>query len=204
MRQLMRLGPALLAALALMALAGAGGASATTLEVEGTPKNEAVAITATLAEGSSMELKTTSGGFANTCTASHVRGATASPFSDTGVGGPLNELSFGTCTNEKIVVHKPGNLRFAWVSGTTNGTVTSSGAEVTVPSPIGNLNCKTGAGIDIGTLTGVTKAQEEAEFPIRHATLHLNVVINCGFLVPSAKWAGSYTLTSPTGLGVAQ
>lgn len=51
----------------------------------------------------------------------------------------------------------------------------------------------TGEGVDLGTLTGVA---------IGHATLELKAVMNCGFLVPSALWGGTYVITSPTGFGV--
>jgi hypothetical protein len=62
-----------------------------------------------------------------------------------------------------------------------------------MPSPFGNLSCRTGEGTDIGTLTGKATGQ---------ATIDFKAVVNCGFLVPSSTWQGSYTITSPEGLGV--
>ncbi|HEX6204942.1 MAG TPA: hypothetical protein VFZ29_03950, partial [Solirubrobacterales bacterium] len=79
------------------------------------------------------------------------------------------------------------------IPGTTNGTVFSEEAEITVGSPFGTLNCKTNAGVDLGTLTGTKEG---------HATIDVNAVLNCGFLMPSATLKGTYTVTSPTGLGV--
>ncbi|HWI97047.1 MAG TPA: hypothetical protein VNS60_13360 [Solirubrobacterales bacterium] len=166
----------------------------TTFEVAGSPKNESVEITASLAAGTSTTLKTTGGLLANTCTASHAEGSTTSPYSGaTTVGGPLSSLSFSSCTEEKVVVDEAGSLTVEWTSG-TNGTVRSAGAEVKVPSPFGKLTCKTGTGTgtDIGTLTGVKSG---------NATMDINGVLNCG-IIPSAVWEGSYTVTSPSGLGV--
>lgn len=192
MKYLKMLGLAAVAAMALTAFT-AGSASATTLEVGGVTKNASVAITASLESGTSAKLALTSGAFANTCTVSHVSGSSASPFTGTTVSGPISSLSFSTCTSEKVVVHKPGSLTIAH-TGTTNGTVTSKSAEVTVPSPIGTLTCTTpAAGTDIGTLTGVAAGS---------ATMDIKAVLNCGFLAPSAVWEGAYSVTSPSGLGV--
>ena len=191
MKYLKILSLAAVAVIAPMAI-GVGSASATTLEVGGVAKNEAVEITASLESGTSLLLQLTNGAFANTCTESHVNGKT-SVFTGTTVSGPLSTLTFNKCTNEKVVVDKAGSLSVERIGSTTNGTVRSSGAEVTVPSPIGTLNCKTGEGVDIGTLTGKASGQ---------ATLDIKAILNCGFLAPSAAWAGSYSITSPSGLGV--
>lgn len=187
MKHLKILGLAAVAAMAMMAFAAS--ASATTLEVGGEAQNKAVELNASLSNSSAL-LQTTSGSFANTCTTSNVEGATTS-FTPT-VSGPISSLTFTNCTTNPVVVDKAGSLSIAYSSG-TNGTVTSSGAEVTVPSPIGALNCKTGGGVDIGTLTGVKAG---------NATMDINAVLNCGFLVPSATWTGTYSVTSPAGLGV--
>lgn len=55
------------------------------------------------------------------------------------------------------------------------------------------VNCKTGTGTHMGTLTGVKEG---------HATLHIDAIKNCGFFMPSATWGATFTVTSPTGLGV--
>jgi hypothetical protein len=186
------LGAAAVAALALMAFAGT--ASATTLEVNGVAQTGPVTIHATVEPETSVLLSATGGGFANTCTESTVKGTTTSPFTAETIGGPIEVLTFGHCTNEPVVVHKPGYLTITWIKETTSGTVTSDGAEVTTPSPFGNLTCKTPAtGADIGTLTGKSAGS---------ATMDINAVLNCGFFLPSAKWVGSYLVTSPEGLGV--
>ena len=192
MKYLKMLGLAAVAAMALTAFT-AGSASATTLEAEGSAKSSAVTISASLQKESSAVLRTTGGLFANTCLGSTAHGTSASPFSGASVGGPLSSLTFTSCSEEKVVVDNAGSLSIAWTSG-TNGTVTSKEAVVTVPSPFGTLNCKTGTGTDIGTLTGAASATG-------HATMDINGVINCG-IVPSALWQGTYTVTSPTGFGV--
>jgi hypothetical protein len=183
-----------LAAVSAMALAGiAATASATTYEIKKVTQNKSVTFVASLEEGTSALVQTTTGGFASTCTSSKLSAETLSPFSANSIGGPITELFFSSCTNEKVEVHKPGSLSVAWKAGTTHGTLTSSQTEIRFPSPFGTLSCSTGAGTDIGVLTGVASGQ---------ATIDIKAVINCGFLVSSALWEASYVVTSPEGLGV--
>jgi hypothetical protein len=178
-----------IAAVALMALAST--ASATTLEIKGVKQTGAVAIEATVKAGTSSILTDTSANFANTCTKSTVSGK-SSVFTGTTVSGPISVLSWTNCTNEPVVVHKAGTLSVEWIKE-TSGTVRSNGAEVTVPTGVfGTVNCKT-SNTDLGTVSGVSSGT---------ATLALNAVINCGFFLPSARWQGSYIVTTPEGLGV--
>ncbi|HEX6204349.1 MAG TPA: hypothetical protein VFZ29_00890 [Solirubrobacterales bacterium] len=192
MKYLKMLGIAAVAAMSFMAFA-ASSASATTLEVGGVTQNGAVTITGSLDE--SVILARTDGSFANTCTKSHFHGTTTK-FTKP-VTGPLSSLTFEGC-ERPVTVHKPGALEVVHIAGTTNGTVFSESAEVTSGSPFGTLNCKTGETTHIGTLTAATTATN----PTVHATVDVNAVLNCGFLVPSATWKGSYWITSPTELGV--
>lgn len=190
MKYLKIFGLAAVAAMAFMAFAA--GASATTLKVGGVQQNGAVKIEATLESGTSAVLSRTDGSLANTCTSSTVAGTSEAPFTGATVTGALTALAFESCTRT-VTVHKKGVLHVEHASFGTNGTVSSSGAEVTVGSPFGTLNCKTGSGVDVGLLTG-----DE----VGHAKIHVNAVLDCGFLVPSASWKGTYVVTSPTGLGV--
>jgi len=176
-------------ALALMAI-WASAASATTLEVGGVPKNETVEVNLSLASGSSLTLKATSGVLQNTCTTSTAAGKVVS-FPAAVLTAKLSTLSFGSCTRT-VTVHEPGALEVTWIPGTTNGTVFSEEAQVTSGSPAGTLNCTTGATTHIGTITGVGSG---------NAMLHINALINCG-IVSSAKWEGTYSVTSPGGFGV--
>jgi hypothetical protein len=195
--KLKRIGLAALAAMALTAFA-VSTASATTFEVKGVKQTGSVAISASLEPETSTLLQLTSGAFANTCTASSVAGATTTPFTTTGssqIKITISTLTFTKCTTESIKTDAPGTLTIEWIKGTTNGTVRSQNAEVTVPSPLGTLNCKTSTGVDIGILTG--KASSEA-------TMDVNAVLNCGIFASSATWTGLYLDTTPAGLGVAE
>ena len=214
MKYLKILGLAAVAAMAFTAFA-ASSASATTLEVGGVAKDEAVTISASIETETSAVLSRTDGSLANTCTISGAHGTTEivkdgagnviDDFTGPRVTGALSSLTFAECSRP-VTVHKAGQLYIEYdpiieehpdkkvtETATTNGTVFSENAEVTVSTPFGTVNCKTGTGTDIGTLTGVKEG---------NATMHINAVLNCGFLLPSASWKGAYTITSPTGLGV--
>jgi hypothetical protein len=178
-----------LAAMSAMVLMGTGGgtASATTLEVNGVAQNSSVSLSLSLKKETSLVLRDTSGFSVNTCTASTL-GAGTDNFTGTTTTGGVWTLTFSSCT-EFAAVHRGGTLHFAYIVG-TNGTVTSSGAGITTGSPFGTLNCSTGSGTHLGTLTGSASG---------HATLSVNAVLSCGI---STRWTGTYTVTSPTGLGV--
>jgi hypothetical protein len=190
MKYLKMLGLAAVAAMALMAFASA--ASATTLEVGGVPKNSSVEIKSSLKTGTSALLKDEFGTTTDTCTTSEVSGKTEGTFTGASVGGKVTALTFKNCTHTTTVI-APGSLSVAWTSG-TNGTVTSTGAEVTVQSTFFGASaiCKTGAGTKIGTATGVKEG---------NATIDINATIPCGIL-GNSSWTGTYTVTSPAGLGV--
>jgi hypothetical protein len=187
------LGVVAVAAMALMAFASS--ASATTLTIGGAKQNSAVTIKSTLKSGTSALLTDTFGAFANTCTSSTVEGK-SSVFTPT-VSGSISALSWSSCTEGNPTVNNMGSLSVSWIKNTINGTVRSIGANVTVPSALGTLTCTTasGEGTDIGTLTGVSSTAS-------HATMDINAVLSCGAI--TAKWSGTYTVTSPTGLGVAE
>jgi hypothetical protein len=191
MKYIKILGLAAVAAMALMAFAGS--ASATTLEKEGATQSGAVEINASIEPETSAILEDTNKLTQDTCLASTAVGTTTTT-TGASVGGPISSLTFSECTHTTHVLAN-GNLSVSRIGSTTNGTVTSSGAEVTVKSTVFGVSivCKTGAGVDIGTLTGTASG---------HATMDINAVVNCGSFVPTAKWTGSYIVTSPTGLGV--
>jgi hypothetical protein len=180
--------------MALIVIAGASSASATTLEVAGVTQNRSVTIAASLAPGTSTIFKTTTGESVVTCMSSQVGGSTASPFTGASVTSALSILSFTVCTHP-VTVHQRGTLHVEHVAGTTNGTVTWSGGEITVWSTLigGYVTCRFGTRTHIGTLTGVASG---------HGTLHVNAVVACPFFYPSMQWQGTYSVTSPTGLGV--
>jgi hypothetical protein len=193
MKQSQRLALVLLV-IGLTALGGAATASATTLETNGVKQTGAVTIEATLS-GSTV-LKDTSNSFLDTCTVSTLK-ATTSVFTGTLISGPISTLSYSKCTHEPAVVDQAGSLSIERVAGTTNGTVRSTGAKWTLPVTIfGSVitaTCATSA-TDIGTLTGVASG---------NATLDLNGVLNCGSIIPSARWEGKYLVTGQP-LGVTE
>lgn len=193
MKYLKMIGLAALAAMALMAFT-AGSASATTLEVATNTTNASVTLSASLASGTSAVLETTTGSFQDTCTKSTVGGKTESPYTGTTVGGKVTSLTFDDCTHGTRVTSK-GSLSVEYTSG-TNGLVRSSGAAVEVDSTTfgATLECTTN-NTPLGTLTGSGHG---------HATMDINAVVDCGFFAPSARWKGTYTVTSPTGLGVSK
>jgi hypothetical protein len=199
MKYLKMLGLAAVAAAALMAIVGVTAASATTLEIGGVKQTGAVTIGATLKPGTSATLVDEFGTTTDTCTESTVHGKTTT-FTATGtneIDGKVETLTFGKCSHTTTVIN-PGVLYVGWIKGTTNGTVTSAGAEVTVNSTFFGASaiCKTGTGTDIGTLTGVKTTAE-------HATMDIDATknLNCGIL-GNSSWTGTYTVTTPTGLGV--
>jgi hypothetical protein len=180
------------AAVALALMAFAGTASATTLSVNGVKQTGAVTIKASLKSGTSSLLADTVGGWANTCTASTIEANDSTKTTSTPVEGTVTNLAFTSCKDEPVVVDTKGALTIENISGTTNGTSRLIGAEVTSPSPYGELTCAAAAspGTDIGTLTG---------FSAGNATMDINASLNCGAI--TGKWTGTYTVTSPAGLG---
>ena len=110
-------------------------------------------------------------------------------------GGKLWDLGFSNCTH-KTTVDARGAMRFQFTTG-RNGSVISSGAEITVQSTFFGATClmKTGTGTTIGTLTGAPSSSG-------HATLHVTATLNGG-ICGNSRWTGTYFVTSPTGLYVA-
>jgi uncharacterized protein YpuA (DUF1002 family) len=192
MKHLKMFGLAAVAAMALMAVVGAGSASATTLYLDATPQNKAITINATLTAGSTAILKDEGGTTTDTCNVSQVSGTTASPFTGATVGGPVSTLSFSGCSHTTKVL-KNGSL-----SIDASGNVVSKEAEVTVVSTAFGISavCKTGAGTKVGTFNGTNDTT-------KHATITIDATnsLNCGIL-GNSSWTGSYTVTSPTGLNV--
>jgi hypothetical protein len=183
------------AALSLMAFGST--ASATTFEIKSVKQTGAITIKASLKAGTSLLHTDTFGFFLNTCTVSTIEGSDSTATTGAVVSGPISTLSFGTaatpCKEGNPTVDARGTWSFEWLKGTTNGTVRWHNADVTTPSSLGTLTCTTpAAGTDIGILTGVAAG---------NATLDVNAVLNCGI---TTKLTGTYTITSPEGLGVVE
>jgi hypothetical protein len=190
MKHLKLLGLVVVAAMAQTALLGAGSASATTIEITGVTQNGAITNTISQKPGTSSVIRDTFGFSSNTCTQFHTHGTTSS-FTGAAALAPATSLEFANCTGS-VTVHSPGVFRFEWTSG-TNGTVSSSGAEITTASPFGTLNCKTGEGTHLGTVTGVASGQ--AEFDI-------NANFSCSGI--SSRWEASTIITVPHNFAISQ
>jgi hypothetical protein len=174
------------AALALMAFAST--ASATTLETNGVKQSGAVTIDWSLS--GSLTWESTSGSVANQCSASTVKTAT-SVFTGTTVSGPVSSLSFSSCTHEKVKVNSAGSLSVERIGATTNGTVRSSGASVTVPvtvfGSVVEVTCTTN-NTDLGTLTGTASGTNSTSVTV-------NAVLSCSGLMPTMKWTAKFVIT---------
>ena len=219
MKYLKILGLAAVAAMALTAFMGAGTASATQLYKYTTPSaNDKLGVGTTilssLESGTSALLKDT-GGLANdTCTASEVHGTITKDTSSSPAVNPqgaITTLSFTGCSHTTNVLAN-GSLEIKNIAGTTNGTVISKEARVTIKSTVFGISCtaNTGAGTTIGTLTGAKKTEAEAKeeeetekVPTLHrATMDISAIISLENGCGDSTWTGSYVVTSPVGLTV--
>jgi hypothetical protein len=123
---------------------------------------------------------------ANTCTNYHETKHTVAPYTTPRVGMAFTQLTISGCTQGNPAVDSGGSTTVERISGTSNGTVRSTGTKVTWPSPFGTLTCTTN-NTDIGTLTGSASG---------NANIDLNGVISCT-VVGTAKLSGTLVLTSP-------
>jgi len=173
-------------------LFGASTASATTLTITGERQFQSITILKSLKSGSSLIVKDKNGTTNNTCTGSTIHGSSVSPYTGAVVRVPA-KITYSGCSHTTQVL-AGGEISYAWTSG-LNGTVSSSGAEITIKSTVFGISaiCKTGAGTAIGTLTGTTSG---------NATMDLNATtIDCGALGTSSM-TGTYITTVPHALGV--
>jgi hypothetical protein len=213
MKYIKMLGLAAIAAAALTAILGAGTASATTLcensTTTGCAKHVNSNTTIKFTAEDSIKLLGPFSIIIDTCTASTVEGPTTSTGNDTGgaVTGTITTLTFGNCTRPTTVsstgtFETPGGAKdvsygtmsISNIAGSDNGTVTSSGATVTVhevPNIIGNPpTCAyTTNNTDLGTLTGSTTAP----------TFDISATISTETSgCPSGTWSGHYSYTGST------
>jgi hypothetical protein len=198
MRYLQTLGAAIAVA-ALTAIIGAGTASATKL----CENNQTSGCTSATVSGSSFKFTAEdsvkwTGPFGipiNTCTSSTMEGSTTSSGGGAGVSvtGNLTVLTFSSCSHP-TTVQTGGTLSIASISGTDNGSITSSGTTVTIheiPNIIGNPpTCSyVTSGSSIGPLTGSLTAP----------TIDVQVSLNAGIMgCPIVTWEGHYKYTGST------
>jgi hypothetical protein len=108
----------------------------------------------------------------------------------------VKTLTFEEC-NCEVKTIKDGTQEYHWVAGTNNGTITSTGSEVTAncSTVFGTVHCiyKTNA-TDLGVSTGGAPAKvdiEENDIP----RLTTNALCD-----EEAKWDGHYKVESPNPL----
>lgn len=200
MKYVKMLGLAAIAAAALMAFVGASSASATTLT---SPAGTVYA--GKIKAVSETEKPTLTGGFKNVeCENSEVAGEVKNKGSETEtVSGPVNTLTFtGNCTC-KVVVLENGTLEIHTIAGTHNGTLTSTGAKVTVNCEntiFGTVHCiyVTNA-TDLGTLTGSSTTGGTATMDITAEIPRESTNVLCA---EEAVWHAKYLVTEPDFLDV--
>lgn len=200
MKHVKMLGLAVLAATASAAFWGASMASATVLcteEKSPCPTEKKLSekidrfITATQS-GSGVLEETGSSGTLVTCTGSEVRAAVSKP------GGPtettvlnITSLTWSGCSGTVDTV-AVGTLEVHRIAGTSNGTLTSSGTEVT--AVFLGVSCLY-RGADLGTLTGGSPATMDINAEVERS--------GGSFLCPTqARLTASYNITEPKPLYV--
>jgi hypothetical protein len=197
------LGLAAVAAMALMAFAGAGTASASTLcqtTVDSCPAAwdypTGTAISASLTSASAtLEV---SGLTEDTCTTSAVAGTTSNTGSSSEtVEGAIGTLTFTNCTNTTKVLAK-GNLEVHADGGHGAGILTGKGNRVTVVA-FGFISCvaNTGTGTNLGTIDEPANATSDAV-----VTVNATIPLEGAGCPANAQWTATYTVTSPTPLYV--
>jgi hypothetical protein len=206
MKYIKMLGLAAVAAAALMAFVGASTASATQLtSTDGAILKEKDFIHA---ENEGKVILDPPFG-AIECSQSTVSNKiTNAGSSTTTVVGSVEALTFTLC-NATVSVLKKGTLEFHTETGTegtknnNNGTLTSSGAEVTVEF-LGTHCIFSTNNTHLGTVTGYTAAKTLEH----HATFHISATIprtggSSGvFCGSTAAWTGAYTITTPKTLHI--
>lgn len=201
MKYLKMIGLAAVAAMALMAFAGAGTASAagvlcSTATNPCTSKWAAkTAMEFTLKTGTSAKLTTTEGTVLDTCTGSSVSGTlTENPNSTTkNATGTVATagLTWSGCSVTTSTL-EGGTLEVeAGASGA--GTVKAKGFKVTTNTGLfGSCVFTAGTGTTLGTLSEGTAGSSTL-------VVNANVTRESGLCPNSAKWVAEYTLTKPTG-----
>ena len=112
--------------------------------------------------------------------------------------GKVNSLSFSECGANTVSVIKAGTLELQDTSE-GNGTLTSSGAEITVltHNVLGTVDCVyTTSNTEIGTFTGSIATLPE------NPTMDISGTIprtgGSGFCGSTGTWTGSYKVTTPS------
>ena len=188
------LGLLAVAAAALMAFAGV--ASATTLT---SPAGTTYTSTIKAASEGTTTLHNASLGVSVSCTASTVEGTVSKHGSGVTAGGNISTLTFTGCGADTVTVLANGSLEVHNISGGTNGTLTSTGAQITIKNGSTGVSCTyTTNGTDIGTLTSSATTGKTATLDIASSIIpRTGDSILCG---SKGEWTGSYVVNTPDSL----
>ena len=161
------------------------------------------AYTGAIEAESEGSISLTSSGLEVTCGKSSLKAIVEQHGSGVTTGGKVSSLSFSECTRH-VTVLKQGSLEVHLIAGTNNGTVTSSGAEVTVlyTTIFGSVHCKyVTNGTDIGRITSATTNTAHAVLDLESASIPVGEGSH-GLCGTTATMTGKYKITTPTGLSV--
>jgi len=186
--------------LAVIATLGAGSASATELYKYTTPSaNDTLGaptnLQMTLQAGSSLVLWDTFSMpyVVATCTGSELQGTTETAGGESShPSGMLSTVSFTGCVDALTLIQK-GTFQIQHIAGTTNATLVVNSLKFKYKNTFLGLECTVVMNGSFGTLTGATSATGHAKLDV-YADLEPT---NCG---TPARFTGSFTVTSPTGL----
>lgn len=200
---------AAVAAAAVLAVAGAGTASATVLcKVEPTTGGSTTGTVCPAASAYSAgteihmtltgRVKLTTTFKTYECLKSTMKGKTENEGSASEtVKVPLESLTYSECNCQTFVL-KPGKLEIHWTTDTNNGTVTASGEEETLSCStiFGTMHCLiTPTDHDVGTIIGGKEPEVITQNPPLDPTSPL-----CD---EKPEWEGTYQVTSPKPLWIA-
>jgi hypothetical protein len=204
------LGLAVLAALALTALLGAGSASATVLcktdkipcpkDGEGVSEDFVAGTEIVSALDGSVAISSTGGTVLGTCTESILKGKTENTGGEgESVKVKITEFTFGACTGE-IVVVKMGRLTIEYIPVSNNTRATLLALETQMTVTVAGSDCIYGfaeSGTVIGKGTGTTAVA--AKFHIEKTQAVMSELEPKKFLCPDdATWGGEYTVLKPS------
>jgi hypothetical protein len=196
MKHLKTLGVAVVAAAALMALVGAGTASATVICKNNLNTEKCSDPYASLRAGTSASLEA-GGTLLATCTASIVKSTLANAGSSTTtVKSGVSSITWENCS-QTIHTLSGGSAELHWISGTDNGTLITIGTSVTMGIFGTSCTYGTGAGTSMGTVKGGNPGSLKVDANVSR--------VAGGFLCPAiARFKGEYVATSPTNAWVAK
>jgi hypothetical protein len=182
------LGLLAVAAAALMAFAGTASATVLT-SPSGTTYTSTI-------KAESEGATSLDGAFTTvTCNKSTVEGKVESHGAAVTAGGKISSLTFTEC-NYPTTVKAAGSLEIHGL-GSSNGTLTSSGASIEIATSVGTCVFTT-TNTDVGTLTGSTTTGGNATLDIASAKIpRTGGNFLCG---SSGTWTGAYKVTTPATL----